>query len=306
MDIINLSLQLLNISGIGRMRAKKIIEYYQPGMDLTELIQQLYPSVFVSRSELVKAEYYSRLIRQRSEERDITILSFRDASYSRRLSLSSDYPPLIFVKGRIPLLNHEYAAAIVGSRRSGRDILKLTELLGEILTSRGFSIISGLAVGCDRIAHEIAVKRKSGTIAVMPCGPDIIYPAENVYLAEEILITGGVLFSEYAPGIPPAPFRFVDRDRLQSGLSQLVVLMESTISGGSMYAALSALKENRPLLVFRPEKYTGRFSGNKYLIEVKEVFPFSNPIEFVHNLNMIMTVIKDCNRDSDPLLFPYV
>jgi DNA processing protein len=254
---------------------------------------------------MVKAQYIAQRIIEHSKQHHINIISPEDPAYPVSLKFIKDYPPLLFTKGKLSLLNNPPKAALLGSRCSGSNILELTEMAGEFLIARGYTIVSGLALGCDRMAHKTALKARKGTIAVMPCGPDIIYPRENEFLYREILAINGAIFSEYSPGIHPAPYRFVERDRLQSGISQIVVLVESSIKGGSMHTALSALRQNRPLLVHRPEHFSENNSGNKYLIEEHNVFPFRDIEEFICHINRIKSILRDCNRETDQLIFPY-
>lgn len=306
MDTIKLLLTLLNIPMIGKKRAVNILRNYQSGVDLINLIQLLYPVLSISEKELKKAELLSLSIIERSGTLNIKILSFNEPAYPSMLRSITDYPPLMFIRGNLSLLNQPLSAALIGSRRSGSYSLNMTALIGEILSSRGFNIISGLALGCDRTAHLSALKENSGTIAVMPCGPNIIYPRDNRILHRDILRKKGTIVSEYAPDTHPAPFRFIERDWLQSGLSHIVILIGSSLTGGSMHTAYAALKQNRPLFVFRPWRFSAEYSGNQYLIEHKRVHAFGGPEDFLNILKKILPDIRDCNRESDQLLFPYV
>jgi DNA processing protein len=306
LEKIKLTLTLLNIPGIGRMRTKMILSHYQSGMDLTEVIQMLFPRLSIDSEKVEIAHNASEALIAISKARGIGIISSDDSSYPDSLKKIKDLPPLVFIKGNPSFLKHPLKAALIGSRNSGPGILKLTERIGELLIRQGFTLVSGLALGCDRTAHLTAIKRGKGTIAVMPCGPDIIYPRENKFIFKDIASGRGLLLSEYAPGVHPAPFRFIERDRIQSGVSQVVVLMESSLGGGSMHTAFSALEQGRPLLVFKPDHFSEKNSGNKYLIEEKDVLTFSGPEDLFWHTSRIKRVLGDCHRESDQLLFPHV
>jgi len=136
---------------------------------------------------------------------------------------------------------------------------------------------------------------------VLPGGPDYIYPRENTFLYEQMIEGGGVVLSEYGPGVPPAPYRFIRRDRLQSGLSQFVVLMASSLSGGAMHTVRAALDQGKPLYVYDPVHFSAGESGNKTLIRSGRGIPFRSPAE----LSRLMAggLPSCCQRPSNPLLF---
>lgn len=296
---------LMNIPGIGRERTKKIIAFHEEGMGLGALIRDLYPLLPIEKFHIDEAACNASALFRKAERENVDICCFKDHTYPSQLLSLDDFPPLIYSRGELSALNRPLGAALVGSRRSTGKTLKMTEIIGGILAHKGFTLISGLALGCDTVAHLTALKHKANTIAVMPCGPDVVYPGENRFLLQQILDEKGLVFSEYAPGVPPAPYRFVQRDRLQSGLSHIVVLMESPLQGGAMYAAYSALRQKRPLFVYSPEKNDELTSGNRSLLNKKGVSPFSNPREFDYLMKNIHRIISDCNRDTDQLVFPY-
>lgn len=297
---------LMNIPGIGAERSKKIIRLYREGQDLLFLIHHLYPFLSISDIILRDAVFSAKRSFEKAESLSIQIISYKDQNYPRPLLSIDDFPPLIYVKGDSGILNKTSGAALVGSRRAAEPILEMTGLIGEQLVLNGFTIVSGLALGCDTRAHKTSLKFNSHTIAVMPCGSDIVYPRENCFLYRQIAELRGLIVSEYEPGVFPAPFRFVQRDRIQSGISKIVVLMESSLQGGAMYAAYAALKYKRPLFVYVPPFFNNDNRGNQYLLENRTVFPFSDPSEFALYMNHLDKIVSDCNRESDQLIFPYV
>ncbi|MDA3811249.1 MAG: DNA-protecting protein DprA [Spirochaetaceae bacterium] len=306
MNRTDFAMNLLNIPMIGRGRTKNILKNYSPLADPVQLINYFYPFLSIGEKEYRIAELTTKKQKYKADLSGIKILSHIDFFYPSLLLSIKDYPPVLYMRGNHAILNKPLAAALIGSRMCSEKLLKLTELIGEQLSFNGFTIISGLALGCDTRAHESAIKRKTDTIAVMPCGPDFIYPRENRILYSQILRNKGVILSEYGPGTHPAPYRFVERDRLQSGLANLVVLIEASVTGGAMYAAYSALKQKRPLLVFQPETESSHNSGNRLLILQEKVYPFSSLEEFILLMKNIGQIISDCNRDTDQLIFPYV
>ena len=305
MNTTDMALMLLNLPLIGRERSKKIILNYQDGIELQRLIRILYPFIHVTRSDLLNAWFMGEEQKRRIGESGIEILAFDDLAFPFRFLSLSDKPLLIFIKGNKELLNCRKSSAVIGSRFSGTEILNLTEMITRHLLIHNFTIISGLALGCDSVAHRTALVFKGFTSAVMPCGIDIIYPEDNRKLYGEILNNRGLIISEYGMSIQPAPFRFVERDRLQSGLSDLVVVMETAVNGGTMHTAISALKQKRTVLVYKPKVLSAKNSGNRKLINCEKVISFSDFDEFAEILGAIPFICRDCNRDSDQLLFPY-
>lgn len=293
---------LINIPSVGGERTKKIIETYRGGR-LSCHINSLYPFLNINVGVMDKARRLAERESDLASTKGITILSWRDSLYPRRLLAIGDYPPLLYLIGSVPVLTGPLTAALIGSRNASRRILKLTALIGEILVSRGFTIVSGLASGCDTAAHLAALKRTRPTIAVMPAGPDYIYPRENDFLYRKMMEKKGLFLSEYGPGVPPAPYRFVRRDRLQSGLSQFVVLMASPPAGGAMHTAAAAVEQNRPLFVYDPGDFSRGELGNRHLINSGAGIPFHTPEEFIRLISGLPDAY--CQTMSDQLLFSH-
>lgn len=161
-----------------------------------------------------------------------------------RLRNIPDPPYALYVKGKLP---HEEkkAVAIVGARRSTPYGEKYALEFGEKLAEYGISVISGMARGIDGTAQRGALMGKGKTYAVLGCGVDICYPREHIGLYADILENGGGILSEFPPGTPPAPQNFPRRNRIISGLSDLVLVMEARSKSGSLITADLALEQGR-------------------------------------------------------------
>lgn len=169
-----------------------------------------------------------------------------DPAYPARLREIQHPPAFLYVQGTLKPEDMN-AVAIVGTRKPGAAAAKLTFALSYELAQRGFTIVSGLALGIDTQAHQGALQAQLGrTLAVLGAGLNAIHPLRNVMLARQIS-QRGALISEYAAGTPFAPQHFVARNRLITGLSCALIVMETDLDGGAMYAAEFARKENRPL-----------------------------------------------------------
>lgn len=178
---------------------------------------------------------------------DISVLSFADADYPMRLRSLDDRPPILYVKGTLRSSNR--AVACVGTREPSRFGVEVTRRLAGFLAERQWSVVSGLALGVDALAHQAALDAKGHTIAVLANGLDAVYPKKNAALADAILAAGGALISEQPIGAPAVPRNLVQRDRLQSGLSAGVIVMQTDIVGGTMHTVRFALTQHRRLFV---------------------------------------------------------
>lgn len=193
----------------------------------------------------------------------IGVLAWNDERVPPDLGAISDCAPALWYRGSLECLEHP-AVAIVGSRAASHVALETAERLAEDLASRGVVVVSGLARGVDSAAHRGALKA-GRTIAVLGSGIDHIYPAEHTTLADEIA-GNGLLVSEYAPGVLPLPFHFPLRNRLISGLSRAVVVIEASDKSGSLITAMCALEQGREVMAVPGNVLSGRNRGGHALI----------------------------------------
>lgn len=166
-----------------------------------------------------------------------------DSDYPTNLRDIYDPPAILFVRGRIAREDTK-AAAIVGTRNPTRYGREMAEAISRGLARSGVTIISGLARGIDTTCHRAALKEGGRTIGVLGCGLDVVYPRENKSLIEEIVQSGAVI-TEFRPRVPPAATNFYRRNRVVSGLSKGVVVVEAGMKSGSLITAEHALDQNR-------------------------------------------------------------
>ena len=166
-----------------------------------------------------------------------------DSTYPPNLKNIYDAPPVVYLRGEISDAD-ENAVAIVGSRKATPYGLKVAEKLAGELSALGITIVSGMARGIDSAAHKGAISAGGRTIAVLGCGVDIVYPCENRQLMNKIIFNGGVL-SEYPPGEPPQKLNFPARNRIISGLSKGVIIVEAGQISGALITADFALEQGR-------------------------------------------------------------
>lgn len=176
----------------------------------------------------------------------IQMLTWHDDDYPARLKEIYDYPPLLYIRGSLTAAD-EWCLAVVGTRRATAYGRQVTEEIVADLARNNITIISGLARGIDSVSHQAALDAGGRTIAVLACGLDIIYPAENLNLARRI-IENGALISEYPLGIKPKPDHFPRRNRILSGMSLGVLVTEAGEGSGALITADLALEQNRDVL----------------------------------------------------------
>ena len=189
-------------------------------------------------------------------------LCLNDPLYPAELASISDAPPLLWARGNAAALTRP-AIAIVGARNASSLGLRMARTLAEGLGRAGYCVASGLARGIDAAAHAAA--QPTGTVAVLAGGVDCIYPAENAPLAERILETG-LLISEQPMGLEPQARHFPRRNRLISGLSLGVVVVEAAPRSGSLITVRDALEQGREVMAVPGHPFDGRAGGCNILI----------------------------------------
>lgn len=204
------------------------------------------------------------------EKNNIGIISFEEKVYPNKLKNIEDFPIVLYYKGDINILEED-GIGIVGSRLAYKEILEQTKGIARDFSKLGINVISGLARGVDKFAHLGALEINFGkTIAVLGSGLDekSFYPRENLRVFERIIENGGIVVSEYPLGTKPLSYNFPYRNRIISGLSNKIIIMQASIKSGSLITVDYALEQGKDIFVFRPEKSINskNFEGNFELI----------------------------------------
>ena len=252
-------LELMQIKGISR---KTIIKYIpidvntKPGAESIrcELEKASYTSKRVkvcSSQEIIDAVYKTDKIIEDCDKLGIRIITYLDDEYPILLKKSTDYPAVLYYKGDISYINSMNAVAIVGTRAPSEYGKKFAYALGKAMSEREFVDVSGLAIGCDTEGHIGCLDAGGKTIAVLAGGLESVYPAENKKLAERIVENGGALVSEYPPYSEMFRSAFVQRDRIQAGMSNAVFVVETREKGGTINTVNFAREYNRPIACLR-------------------------------------------------------
>ena len=221
------------------------------------------------------------------EKNQVQLLAFRDESYPDNLKSIYDPPPFLFIKGKIKK-EDKNAIAVVGCRMASPYGKQITEKIGRELAKRGITIVSGLARGIDSISHLSALKENGRTIAVFGSGLDVIYPPENKKLVERI-VQNGAIISEFLLGTKPEAPNFPRRNRLISGLSLGVVIVEAGAKSGALLTAQCALEQNREVFAIPGNIGAKNSEGTNRLI--KQGAKLVTSVEdILEELNLITSV----------------
>ncbi len=194
------------------------------------------------------------------------IIVFDDEHYPKLLKEIHDPPLVLFTKGDVTLLNQPQLA-VVGSRYASLSGRECANKFALQLAQTGLIITSGLALGIDAFAHQGALSASGKTIAVVATGLDIVYPSRHKSLAKNILHCGGVIVSEFLPGTPPKPGHFPKRNRIISGMSLGVLVVEAAIKSGSLITARCALEQNRDVFAIPGAIANEQAKGCHWLIK---------------------------------------
>jgi DNA processing protein len=213
-------------------------------LSLTELESLNFPAPAAQFLFTGKARTEAERELVRVGEQNGSILTYEEEDYPEQLREIFDPPPVLWVLGDVKHLARP-AIAIVGTRHPTPYGTGMAEILARDLATRGMVILSGMARGIDTAAHKGALAAGGTTVAVWGTGVDVIYPKENKSLAENILVAGGTIVSEYRLGTFPAPQNFPKRNRILSGISIGVLVVEAGENSGTRVTARCALEQNR-------------------------------------------------------------
>jgi DNA processing protein len=235
--------------GLGPTRARKLVEHFgSPDAvfhaSLTELESTGIQAVSAQSVATGKSAELAREEIARAAAAGITVISCEDPSYPPRLKEIYDPPLILYVRGNLEVLTKP-GIAMVGTRHPTPYGIGMAERLACDLAAQGLVIISGMARGVDTASHRGAISAKGKTVAVFGTGADVIYPKENSRLSEQMLALGGAIISEFPLGTFAAPQNFPIRNRILSGMSVGVLVVEAAEYSGTRITARCALEQNR-------------------------------------------------------------
>jgi DNA processing protein len=276
------------IKGIGAVRVQALINHFEDlesawkaapaDLAAAGLGEKLIERIVQARAQIDLDIVWTRIVAQR-----IKILTWEDDVYPQRLKEIEQPPPVLYLRGEY-LPDDLYAVAIVGSRRVTPYGRQITEELSSYLASNGITVISGLARGVDAIAHQAALKSGGRTIGVLGSGVDKIYPPEHRQLADQ-MINHGAIVSDYAPGTPPEASNFPPRNRIVSGLSMAVVVVEAGETSGALITAEFAAEQGRDVFAVPGSILAPQSKGTNKLIQ-QGALPLLSINDLMQSLNL--------------------
>lgn len=249
--------------------------------DLKELMSHRFFQLLYSTGTTENLEKYQKIMNTNG----IRSLLFTDPLYPSSLHDIHDPPAVLFMQGNTGCLK-DRSLAIVGSRAASYTGQKATLKLAEDLGRHNVTVISGLACGIDAAAHRGCLNGKGITIAVVGNGLDRVYPADNRALHDDILDSGGLIISEYAPGEKALGWHFPVRNRIIVGLSRALILMEARIRSGSMTSVNHALDQGKDVFVYPGDPSSDSFEGNHQLLREGGLY-FTSAIDILEDLHWL-------------------
>lgn len=260
--------------------------------DIKAYVQQCIKTNYIRINKELTSEQYQKAIDEAkriidtSLNNNISIISQNDSDFPIQLKELKSYsngkfkdvaPLILNYRGDLSSINNKKSIAIIGTRKPSVEGEEAGIYYGKYFAEKGYNIVSGLALGCDTIAHKATLNVHNGTTtAILAHGLHMISPKAHEKIAEEIVEKGGVLLSEYFYGTPAFKTYFVERDRLQAGLAIATIVIQTGIGGGTMHAAQATIDNNKILSAVSYRELQVRelenVRGNDYLIK-RGAFP---------------------------------
>lgn len=294
------------VKGIGAVRFRQLLDFFgtaamawQAPVDALQeagLSPKIIQNLVQIRKQVDLDQVWARI-----ESLGIQVVTWEDESYPRLLKEIDQPPPVLYVRGTL-VPEDEWAVAVVGTRRVTPYGRQAAEEIAGTLAASGITVVSGLAIGTDTIAHQSALRSGGRTLAVLGSGVDHIYPPSNRRLAEEVIANGAVI-SDYPPGTGPDAANFPPRNRIISGLSRSVVVIEAGDTSGALITANFALEQGRDVFAVPGSIYAPQSKGTNRLVQ-QGAAPLLNPQDVLAALNMSMVVEHKAARavlPSDPI-----
>lgn len=246
------------INEIGARKQNELLKKYKQPKKIWSLTkEELEQNINLEQKdiEIILDNKYRKDLEKHIEymqKNDIKILTIQDKNYPYKLKNIYDPPVVVYIKGNEKILNNK-SLAIIGSRMCSNYGKNITESIAYNLSKYNINIVSGLARGIDTCAHIGTIRANMPTIAVMGCGLDIVYPSENKKIFDSI-VKNGAIISEYAIGTKPEKSNFPARNRIISGLSDGVLVVEASRKSGTFITVDFALEQGKNIYAI-PRKY---------------------------------------------------
>lgn len=263
---------LSRVEKLGSIKAQKLLEKYKTPQNIWKAKKEdLLKTEGIGEEtvkQILKEEYRLNLDKYEKymQENNIELIHIYDKDYPERLNKVYDKPIVLYIKGDKTILN-KFSLAVIGCREHTKYGEIVAKNISTQIAKSNIITVSGLAKGIDSIAHKETLKAQGKTIAVIGSGLDNIYPSENINLANEIIKNGGAIISEYVIGTKPQKMNFPARNRIISGLSNGVVVIEAKKKSGTMITVDFALEQGKEVFAVPGNILSQNSEGTNELIK---------------------------------------
>ena len=255
--------------------------FLQNDPELQQLITRRFYQLLSASGTKENLDRYKKAM----DQHGIRTICFHDIGFPPELDQTDDPPAILFYQGNTDCIA-ERSLCVVGSRAASYAGQKAARNLSADLGAYGVTIVSGMACGIDAASHMGCLEGGSPTVAVTACGLDSVYPRDNEGLRDRILKEGGIILSEYAPGERPLGWHFPVRNRIITGLSRALILMESRIRSGSMTSVQHALDQGKDVFVYPGDPGSEQFEGNHRLLREGGIY-FTSATDILEDLGWL-------------------
>lgn len=295
---------LANIKGFGAIRIEQLLQAYHSAEEIyhadrnslchrVQLKEEELERLVISRDEKRIKDAYQKLL-----NKNIRFITRDDPEYPGRLKEIYAAPYALYVRGNLPS-DHRKTLAVIGARDCSVYGMELAKYLSEAVARAGIAVISGLARGIDSCAHIGALQGGGNTYGVLGCGIDICYPKENLKLYMELQKEGGIL-SEYAPGIQPLASHFPMRNRIISGLSDGILVIEARKKSGTLITVDIGLEQGKNIYAL-PGRITDQLSAGCNNLIKMGAKPVTSPEDILEDFQIYPTSPEQRAGEISPI-----
>lgn len=294
--------EIIFLNGLKRVGKKTIYGKYWDMLnnadDFYDLVSEVKPTSNFSTEDIKKAMNNAEEAHDYIITSDIEVITVFDENYPEQLNvMGKERPLLLYIKGNMDALTKPNIA-FIGTRKPSKISETFeSETVKAVLDASDRVIVSGLALGCDKIAHQTTVDENKTTIAILPSGVNVIKPAKHKKLAKQILETGGCLISEYEPNKSPYKAEYLERDKIVAAFSDTTFVVECGIESGTMHTVDAACDYEKTIFTFLPEDTSlGSFDGNEFILKNK---PTSHKVENIDDFLKDLDNLKSIKESKD-------
>lgn len=295
---------LNSLKGVGKATIYKTYwDMLKNSDDFYDLVSEVELNSKFSTDEIKKAMDNAERLYDDLLNSEIGIITVFDENYPKKLNVMENKRPLIlYVRGDVNVLTKPNIG-IIGTRKPSKLSQEFEQNLVKNIVSTNRVVVSGLALGCDKVAHQTTVDENKITIAVLPGDVINVKPASHKNLAEEIIKTGGCLISEYEPGTRVQKGNYVERDKIVAAFSDAIFVVECGVESGTMHTVNFAKEYNRQIYSYLPdERSGGSYDGNEFILQnTQDALKVENLEEFLDDLDTLKT--KKTTKSVQQTLF---